>query len=229
VRFARTLGTKDSFINTIGQPSPPAASCEAGAPSGAASANQYWEERKDILYYQVVRTITGHISKRAKSIIDVGSAGCPYLDWFGHIPQRTSIDLTRPYEAEGVSSYTGDFLKWKADRHYDIVTCLQVLEHVPDAAAFAQKLLSLGKVVVVSVPYKWPAGKTKSHVHDPVDEGKLLSWFGRRPNFEYICREVKAPVERIVQVYDEFPDSWSALNRRDGIIAELKAKSSAKV
>jgi len=182
--------------------------------------NAYWEKRKDVLYYQVARVLTSHLSKRAKSIIDVGSAGCPYLDWFNHIPNRTSIDLKRPYEAKGVKSITSDFLTWEPDRTYDIVTCFQVLEHVPDAEAFAQKLLKLGKVVVVSVPYKWPKGKTKSHIHDPVDEEKMLSWFHRKPNFEYICREVIAPVDRLIQVYDVMDEPWDATGRRDQLLAK---------
>ena len=187
------------------------------------ASNQYWEERKDILYYQVARVLVERIGKKARSIIDVGSAGCPYVDWFDFIPHRASVDLKRPYEAPGVHSFTGDFLAWEPDRHYDIVTCMQVLEHVPPAREFAQKLLSIGNVVVVSVPYKWPKGKTKSHVHDPVDEAKMLDWFGREPNFSYICTEVLAPVDRLIQVYERFPDKWAALTRRDSIINNLNA------
>lgn len=194
-------------------------------PISSTSANAYWEERKDILYYQVVRTLTSHIGRKAESIIDVGSAGCPYLDWYDHIPNRTSVDLKAPYKAEGISSYTSDFLEWQPDRKYDIVTCLQVLEHVPHATEFAQKLLSLGHVVVVSLPYRWPHGKTKSHIHDPVDRDKILTWFGRKPNFEYICREVKAPVERIIHIYERFSEEWSALNKRDAIIAQLRTQA----
>lgn len=187
------------------------------------AANKYWEARKDILYYQVVRTITSHIGRKAGSIVDIGSAGCPYLDWFSSIPVRTSLDLKRPYVAPGVTSHTGDFLTWVPDRRYNIVTCLQVLEHVPDASSFAKRLLALGDTIVVSVPYKWPAGKTKTHVHDPVDEAKLLDWFGRLPNFEYVCREVKAPVERIIHVYENrISDPWTSLNRRDSLMAGLK-------
>lgn len=134
---------------------------------------EYWRKRQNILYYQVVKIIVDHIGKNAMSILDVGSAGCPYLDWFKHIPKRTSIDLNTPYKSAGITSYTGDFMLWEPDQHYDLVLCLQVLEHVPDAEKFAQKLLTAGTTVVVSVPYKWPFGHKKSHVHDPVDEIKL--------------------------------------------------------
>lgn len=188
----------------------------------AQDLNAYWKQRKDILYYQVVRVLASHIGAKANSIIDVGSAGCPYLDWFDFIPVRTSVDLTRPYRAEGIRSYTCDFIGWPEDRRYDLVTCLQVLEHVSDAHAFAQKLLSIGETIIVSVPYKWPAGKTPSHVQDPVDETKMSNWFGREPNFSYVCRELKAPVERLINVYEQFSGTWSALNRRDMMLMKQK-------
>jgi hypothetical protein len=194
-------------------------------------AADYWEERKNILYYQVVRILVDDIGQGAASIIDVGSAGCPYVDWFPSIPIRSSIDLRRPYVASGVRSFTGDFLDWEPDRRYDVVTCLQVLEHVPNAASFAQKLLSIGNTVVVSVPYKWPEGHTKSHVHDPVDETKMRDWFGREPNFSYICTELLAPVTRLVQVYESSPNPWRGLNQRRRRIeqgAERAAKKAAE-
>ena len=46
---------------------------------------RYWEARQDLLYYQVVRVLAQGLSKEAASILDVGSAACPYLDWFPHL------------------------------------------------------------------------------------------------------------------------------------------------
>jgi hypothetical protein len=158
--------------------------------------------------------LTERLGADRKSLIDVGSAGCPYLDWFEFIPERTSLDLRKPYQAEGVVSIKGDFLAWEPPGRYDLVTCLQVLEHVPDAAGFAQKLLSIGDVVIVSVPYKWPAGRSKHHVHDPVDEAKMQSWFGRAPNFSYVCREVHAPILRLIQVYEPRVQAWQGTDER---------------
>jgi hypothetical protein len=193
--------------------------------------NAYWHRRQEHIYYQVVRVIASKLGENAGSIIDVGSAGCPYLDWFQNIPVRTSLDLKRPYVAPGINPLKADFLTWEPDRRYDLATCLQVLEHVPDATAFAQKLLATANIVVVSLPYKWPVGYVKSHVHDPVDEAKLLSWFGRKPNYTYICREFETEVERIIQVYDCIPDKWNSLRERTRIfnrIAHGKAAAQKK-
>jgi hypothetical protein len=175
----------------------------------------YWEGRKNHLYYQVVRVLAEELSAGARSVIDVGSNNCPYLDWLAHLPVRTSIDLRRPYVAPGVRAIQADFLAWNPDQEYDIALCLQVIEHVPDAQAFAQKLLTLAPVVIVSVPYKWPPGKTKGHVHDPVDEAKMMGWFGTRPSYEYICREVLSSVSRLIQVYERDGSRWDSLRSRE--------------
>ncbi len=183
-----------------------------------SAADQYWEERKDLVYYQIVRMLVADLSTGARTMLDVGSGNCPYLDWFPGVPERTSLDLRRPYDGAGVTPVKANFLEWQPGRKFDLVSCLQVLEHIPDARGFAQKLLEVSKVLVVSVPYKWPLGHTKSHVHDPVDEAKLLAWFGREPNYSYLCREVKANVSRLIHVYEEFPEPWDALNRRRKLV-----------
>lgn len=188
--------------------------------SQSAAVNEYWESRKNSVYYQVARILTEQLGVGRRSLIDVGSAGCPYLDWFQSIPERTSLDLNEPYRAEGTVAIKADFLAWEPDRRYDLVTCMQVLEHVPDATGFARKLLSTGDVVIVSVPYKWRAGQCKDHVHDPVDELKMRTWFGRDPNFSYLCREVHAPVERLIQVYESGVSKWRGTNARAKLLAK---------
>ena len=180
----------------------------------------YWERRKNLLYYQVVRLLAVDLAKDATSVLDVGSRACPLLDWFPAVEYRTSLDLREPYVAPSVQSIESDFLQWAPDRLYDLVLCLQVLEEVPDAPAFAKKLLASGTQAVISVPYKWREGKTPFHIHDPVDEAKLLAWFGREPNFQYICKEVESGKERMICVYDSIPQTWSSLRKRAAILAD---------
>lgn len=164
--------------------------------------SDYWTKRKDHIYLLVVRTIVEQLGKKAQSVIDVGSNGCPYLEWFDWVDDRTSIDIRNPYSSATVDSVKADFLDWEPDKKYDMSLCLQVLEHVDDAFLFAQKLLDLSELAVVSVPYKWPAGRTTGHIHDPVDENKMRQWFGREPNFSYIAAEVVSPVSRLICVYE---------------------------
>ncbi len=174
----------------------------------------YWKRRQDTLYYNVVRVLTSGLSKKAASMLDVGSGGCPYLDWYPHIARRVSLDADIPYEAAGIESVRENFLAWDTSDQFDIVTCLQVLEHVRKPDVAARKLMRLAPVVVVSVPYRWPAGQTEGHVNDPVDEEKMASWFGREPNFSYICREVTASRERLICVYERQGRPWKSLEER---------------
>src|SRR5690606_396126 len=148
-----------------------------GAPMAEVST-PYWEERKDCIYLYAAREICKRYCGEPSSVIDVGSNQTPTLEWHRRDGRRlVSIDLRRPYVAEGVESVTGDFLRYKPDTVFDLVTCFQVLEHVKDPSAFAGKMLSIGKTLVVSVPYQWRKGRCKWHIHDPVDEQKMYRWF----------------------------------------------------
>lgn len=176
-----------------------------------------WDQHyNSLVYYHVVRVLVGHIGARAQSMIDVGSGGYPYLEWFDHIPDRTSLDLRTPYEGPGVKSIKTNFLEYEPDQTFDIASCFQVMEHVPDdvIGPFAQKLLQIGKTVIVSLPYKWQKDWAQTHIQDPVDREKILSWFKREPNYEYICHEVRIDRPRIIQVYERNRDKWSYSGER---------------
>jgi hypothetical protein len=186
-------------------------------PAGSESDRpRYWAGRQDMLYYQVVRIVAAGLAADAGSVLDVGSRGTPYLEWFPGVPVRTSLDLVAPYRAAGIQSLATDFLTWEPDRRYDLVTCLQVLEHVTDATTFARRLLAAGRIVLISVPYRWRAGQSKHHVHDPVTLDKVRAWFGREPSFRYVVREPSNGFERLVCVFDEGGRTWTSLAQRAG-------------
>lgn len=173
--------------------SPPVDSC--------LEPGRYWRKRKDAIYLFAARLICQRYCPKPESVIDVGSNRTPILEWHRETATRlVSLDLRRPYVAPGIESLSCDMLRYQADRDFDLVTCFQVLEHVPDPAAFARKLTELGRVTVVSVPYKWRAGKCKSHLHDPVDQAKMLEWFEYEPDFSYVARELNN-VARLIHVY----------------------------
>ena len=170
---------------------------------GKKKAGSYWQRRRASIYLFAARQICTRQCGKPSSVIDVGSNATPTLEWHRKSATRlVSVDLRRPYVADGVESLKRDFLKYEADAMFDLVTCFQVLEHVPDPKAFARQLLAIGKIAVVSVPYKWPKGKCKYHVHDPVDEGKMKKWFGRTPDFSYIATELNK-VNRLIHVYKQ--------------------------
>ena len=119
-----------------------------------------------------------------KTLLDVGGGGghgCRFLESFKDF-ERTSVELpTEGHTLEDVRLVHEDFLNWKADRKYDLVLCMQVLEHISDVVTFTRKLFDCGSVVIISVPYRWPAGEHDGHIHDPVDELVLKKWTDRDP------------------------------------------------
>jgi 2-polyprenyl-3-methyl-5-hydroxy-6-metoxy-1,4-benzoquinol methylase len=79
----------------------------------------------------------------------------------------------------GIERVSADFLAYRPPLRFDLVLCLQVLEHLQDPETFARKLLDSGRIVIMSVPYQWPAGRNPRHLQDPVSEAKLIGWAGR--------------------------------------------------
>lgn len=136
----------------------------------------YWEQRKDYKYYKAVRQCIedypGH------SILDVGSYDTPVCTW-GEFTRRIAIDLNKLPNIKGVESRRMDYLKIKLSNKVDVITCLQVLEHLSDqdVRQCAKKLLKEGKIIIVTVPYKWAAGREEGHIQDPIDMMKVLDWF----------------------------------------------------
>lgn len=164
--------------------------------------DKYWLNRHDAIYIQYVDYMVRTIGKDAKSLIDVGSKKCGYMEWWEWIPRKVSIDLLNPYSSDKVLGIRGDFFTTPLAGPYDICLCLQVLEHIEDARSFAQKLLETAPQLIVSVPYKWKKGWVDFHPQDPVDEEKMFSWFDREPNWRWEVREPFARSSRIVCWYD---------------------------
>jgi hypothetical protein len=178
------------------------------SPGGSPYSTQdYWRKRSDMLYYRYIDYMVRAVGVSAKSMIDVGSGNCPYLDWFDWIPERVSVDIRVPYQSASVKPIKGDIFKLDFGKKFDLCSCLQVLEHVPDARRFARRLLELSDLVVISVPYKW-TGTTVGHVHDPVDYEKVSDWMGRQANYKIVVEEPfqGSKHKRLICVYDVDPN-----------------------
>lgn len=170
----------------------------------------YWPRRANREYHakamEFVRQYIRHspLEHHQSTLLDVGGGiqyGCRYLDGLPEF-DRTSIELpdSAPARLAGVRLIADDFRTWTPDRRYDVVTCLQVLEHIPDAAAFAQQLFACAtQLVVISVPFKWKRRPDSGHIHDPVDRAKLATWTGREPLQSKIVDQ--ATHRRLVAIY----------------------------
>jgi len=157
-----------------------------------------WEQRKHFKYYgEVVRLARAHVPD-GKQVLDVGpgrSDMLERLDWF---ERRVAVDRSYAPRRAGVETVIADFLDYRPDTRFDLVLCLEVLEHLEDPGPFARKLLASGRTVIISVPYRWPPGTWATHRQDPVDEVKLLGWTGRAPVATSIVADGR---ERLISVY----------------------------
>ena len=156
------------------------------------------------MYYHYFRYIVECIGSKAESMIDVGSGNVPYLDWFDWIPKRVSIDINFPYSSASVEGIQGNILEMDFPEKFDICSCMQVLEHIPNPESFCARLMEMGKIVLISVPHKWPLGVCRHHVNDPVDVHSLTRWFGRKPNYHLVVREPfrSQSGERLFAIFD---------------------------
>ncbi|MFN3825168.1 MAG: class I SAM-dependent methyltransferase [Pseudorhodobacter sp.] len=176
--------------------------------SNPYASQRYWRERSDMIYYRYIDYMVRCVGKDAQRMLDVGSGNCPYPEWFDWIETRISVDIRVPYASDKVQGIQGDIHELDLGEPFDLVTCFQVLEHVPDATRFARRLLDLGRLLMVSVPYNWPTEPpTPGHVHDPVSDAKLDDWMGREANYKMVVREPFSGPKgaRLIAFYDENP------------------------
>lgn len=161
---------------------------------------QYEEIRKDYIYYKVVKRIIKLFSGNDKTIIDIGSAN---IDLMSELPfkKRCSVAIYGAINNDKVTGYQMNFFDFKPEEKFDVVTCLQVIEHIEEAREFTQKIFNTGKTVIISLPYKWKKGTCKTHIQDPVDESKIYSWTSRNPNFSFYIKDNKGYGWRIICVY----------------------------
>lgn len=162
----------------------------------------YENNRRNFKYVKrIIALLIKFAGDKCESIMDVGSGG---VDVISGLPlkSKVSIDLTKPIVAVGVESITGDFFDYRSKKLFDIVCCFQTLEHIVEVEKFTEKLFDLAKkYVFISVPYKWSKGIWKGHIHDPVDEEKMVVWTKRTP----IVREVVIDRDdpRLICVYEK--------------------------
>lgn len=158
----------------------------------------YWGRRQQFQYYKEVERLARVYAPTGGSVLDVGAADTELLrrlDWF---QRRVALDRRPHHPSPNVERVVADFMDYRPPKGFDLVLCLQVLEHLEDPEVFARKLLATGRRVIISVPYRWPAGLSPSHVQDPVDETMLNRWAGQTPVETHVVRDEQ---ERLVAVF----------------------------
>jgi hypothetical protein len=165
---------------------------------------KYYERRKNWLYYQRVKLILEELTEAGPldSILDVGPADTPVASW-GRFEHRATCDIRHDPKIPGARHYMSDFMELELPlvEPFSVVTCLQVLEHLEDPAAFMEKLLTYSEFLIVSVPYRWPKGKQAGHVQDPVTLAKVLQWSA--PLEPLYMERIMDRSERMILLYGE--------------------------
>lgn len=160
----------------------------------------YWQKRTKHRYYKKIVKIVNENFDNCNSVIDVGSSNTEILKQFKNIKNKTALDKGRLPNIPDVDNVCIDFFDYEIVNKFDLVLCLQVLEHLENPKEFTLKLFSLGKHVIISVPYKWKEDQSIYHLQDPVDEEKLKSWTETDPDeLFYITESDKT--ERMIAVY----------------------------
>lgn len=155
---------------------------------------KYWAGRKHLVYYSVIDRYVRYVGRNAKTLLDVGGTA-PYIEWFDWIPTLMTLDIAQPYQSDRVVGLKTDFYEYQPEKKFDIVLCLQVLEHLDDPKKAVDKIKQITDTAIISVPYKWdPRITAKSgHIQDPVDEKKLDSWVGQAPVVKTVVNEPFMP------------------------------------
>jgi Methyltransferase domain len=155
-------------------------------------------ERLGMKYYDEVARLAQTYVPHGGQVVDVGAGATDMLRRLPWFARRVALDRSYAPRYRGVETVLTDFLQYEPDGLFDLVLCLEVLEHLEDPAPFAQKLLRTGYTAIISVPYKWPKGACVTHVQDPVDEALLEQWTGRQPTETRIVVDGRA---RLIAVY----------------------------
>jgi hypothetical protein len=150
-------------------------------------------------YYDRVVALATQFGSNAQTAMDVGAGRTKILEDLTWIKTKVAVDLEKKPIVKDALNIQADFLKYQPKIYFDLVFCLQVLEHLPDPASFLQKLFQSGKTVIISVPYQWPAGFCEYHLQDPVDEAKVMNWSKKQWIYKEIVED--KTVERLILVF----------------------------
>lgn len=159
--------------------------------------SDFYEPDRTFRYYAHVSRWLERLAPT--SVLDVGGRRSPILDSLPDSVERVCLDIERiPGLKPGIRRITSDFLRWTPDKTYDVVVCLQVLQHVEQPDEFAKKLLKVGRTVILCVPYQLPRGMN-SGPNSMIDERTLLKWTGRTTTATQLI--VEPGLTRLLAVY----------------------------
>jgi 2-polyprenyl-3-methyl-5-hydroxy-6-metoxy-1,4-benzoquinol methylase len=172
---------------------------------GPIDISNYWGDRKGHDLYRLMLAMAAGMFREARSAIDVGcftSGLLVEMDW---IHRRVATDIqTRLAEnwkpVQGVEFVAGDAFAIDYPEKFDLVISCQTIEHLEKPAEFVEKLLSLGKGLLLSTTYETPHGLIKGHIQDPISLEKFQSWFPVPLDAWTVCYHPSRTIGHIIGV-----------------------------
>jgi hypothetical protein len=172
--------------------------------SQPVDVNNYWSDRKNHDLYKLTRALAHAFFSDAHSAIDVGSyvgAIMCDLDWIDKRIVTDIQDLRKNWEAvDNVKFVMGDAFDLDFEELFDLVISNQTVEHLDRPGEFIEKLLHLGRGLIVTTTYETPHGLIPGHTQDPIDMDKFLSWFPCKLDAISICYHPSRVIGHIIGV-----------------------------
>lgn len=197
--------------------------CDDGVRFGALGPRG--TSREGLRYYDAAYMAVRMLAPHAASALEVGCVKPAFVEHLTWIPSRACVS---PYFAgyktttrrnvsderdDSMTKYVQeDWMTFDETKTFDVVTSMQVVEHVDDPGAFVKKLLGAGKVVIISVPYKWPdCGARCSHKSHDISFETMRRWSGRaKPTLSIVIRERDGGAARLVVAYETTSSNFTA-------------------
>lgn len=162
--------------------------------------NDYWKARREHDLYRITTCLAESMFADAKSCIDVGCYVGGLICEFDWIERRVASDIQplMPHWAHvrDVEFVQGDAFAIDFKEPFDLVMSQQTVEHLDRPAEFIEKLISLGRGLIVSTTYEVPPGTIEGHVQDPISLEKFKSWFPCELDAWVICHH---PTSRMLK------------------------------
>lgn len=173
--------------------------------NGPEDINGYWQDRKNHDLYRIMLVMAASLFRDARSAIDVGcytSGLLVEMDWIGH---RVATDIQANLQShwdrvEGVEFLAGDAFAIQFPQKFDLVLSAQTIEHLDKPQEFIEKLLALGRGLIISTTYETPHGLIPGHVQDPISLEKFRSWFPVPLDSWTVCYHPSRTIGHIIGV-----------------------------
>jgi SAM-dependent methyltransferase len=142
----------------------------------------YWRGRLHHDIYRLTSALASAYFYKAQSAIDVGCFTSGLICEFDWIQRRVASDIKDTLaqnwkHVPGVSFVAGNAFEIDFEDKFDMVLSNQTVEHLDRPREFVEKLIDLGRGLIISTTYETAAGLIPGHTQDPISLEKFQSWF----------------------------------------------------